>query len=55
MGNSHLLTPVLFYSVVQPHTCGPSGRCYSVCEDGLVHCHEWRRPSVHISEYTVFV
>lgn len=55
--NITIMILYLFFpsSVVQSHPCGPPSCCYSVREDRVIHRHEWRRPSVHISEYQVCV
>lgn len=41
----------VFFSFVQPYSCGPQSRRHSVRENRVIHRHEWGRPPVHISKH----
>lgn len=41
---------LFFFSFVQPYSCGPQSCRHSVCEDRIIHRHEWGGPSVHFSK-----
>ncbi len=43
----------VFFSFVQPYSCGPQSCRHSVREDRVIHRHERGGPSVHISKQAI--